>query len=260
MKVEVLISCMFQDAAALIARTNIQSDVLVINQCDTDKYETYEFVNNGGALCTARIFHTKERGLSRSRNMAIRNASGELCLICDDDEVLQDDYVDMLNSAFAQYPDDGIIVFRFKHPFRKFSDKPYRIGYFNLGMISSYQMCLRRDSIPRHITFCEKMGSGTGNGGGEENKFVADCLKSGVHVRYVPTLIGSVAQVESKWFHGFDKSYWVNRGWGSKMVYGRLLGYIHIWYTLLVKSYRIDKTNSWFNHFLWLHKGFAENR
>ena len=45
MKVEVLISCMHQTDASIITRTNVQSDVLVINQCDKDEVEEYSFLN-----------------------------------------------------------------------------------------------------------------------------------------------------------------------------------------------------------------------
>lgn len=258
MRVEVLISCMFQDVRALIVRENIQSDVLVINQCDEDREEEYSLVNKKGETCTARIIYTTERGLSRSRNMAMKNARGEICLFCDDDEVFENDYVEKVIKAFDNNPQYDIITFRLRHPTCVFSDKSYRIRIFQSGRIKSIQIGFRNIHTVTSIHFCEKIGSGTGNGGGEENKFIVDNLRQGVKIRYEPLLIVSVAQTESQWFHGYNKQYWINRGWSAKMVYGYLLGYIFVWYTLIMRCHKVDKKNSWYKHFLWMHRGFLK--
>lgn len=260
MVVEVLISCMFQNVRALIMRTNIQSDVLVVNQCNEDKEEEYSFVNKKGEKCVARIINTTDRGLSRSRNMAIRNAKGEICLFCDDDEVFEDDYVEKIAGAFQNNPRYDIILFALRWPQRIFPNKSYRVGYFQSGRVGSVQIGFRNIDSVTSIHFCENMGSGTGNGGGEECKFIVDNLKQGVKVKYEPLLIATVFQAESQWFHGYNNQYWTNRGWISKKVYGYFLGYIHLWYTLILRCQKLDKDNHWYSHFLWLHQGFFSKR
>ena len=244
----------------MIRRSNIQSDVLVINQCDADKTEKFAFLNKAGESCTARIIHTTERGLSRSRNMAIRNATGDLCLFCDDDIELEDQYVSSIVDAFQNYPDKSIIAFRIKYFKKECSLETKKINIFNAAKISSVQIVFDRNKISHEILFCEKMGSGTGNGGGEENKFLVDCIKAGHKVLYVPSLIATVNQTQSLWFNGFDKRYWLNRGWVAKMIYGYFLGYVYIWYTIIFRANQIDQENSWLNHISWLHKGFFESR
>ena len=67
--VEVLMSCMHQDGFDIAYRTKIDSDVLIVNQCDKDAYE--EITVNGH---TWRMIYTTERGLARSRNMALENS------------------------------------------------------------------------------------------------------------------------------------------------------------------------------------------
>lgn len=260
MRLEVLISCMHQKDTSIIQRTNIQSDVLVINQCDENKEERFEFENKKGESCVARIIYTTERGLSRSRNMAMKNAQGDVCLICDDDEWMEDDYVEKIVSAFEEYPKEDILAFSLKHPTRKYSSNSYPIGYFRSARIGSIQIAFRRSDLVTSVGFCEKMGSGTGNGGGEENKFLIDCLRHGCKIRYVPKLIASVAQTDSQWFHGYDQQYWLDRGWVAKMIYGIIVGYGYLWYTLLLRSYKVDKVNSWVKQCFWIHKGFMENR
>lgn len=258
MRVEVLISCMFQDVRALIVRENIQSDVLVINQCDEDREEEYSFVNKKGETCTARIIYTTERGLSRSRNMAMKNARGEICLFCDDDEVFENDYVEKVIDAFHNNPRYDIIVFRLQRPQRVFPNKAYKVRIFQSGRIGSPQIGFRNIHTVTSIHFCEKIGSGTGNGSGEENKFIVDNLRQGVKIRYEPLLIASVVQTESQWFQGYSKQYWINRGWSSKIVYGYLIGYLFVWHTISMRCYKVDKKNSWYKHFLWMHQGFLK--
>lgn len=45
MNIEVLISCMYQNDSSIISRSNIQSDVIVINQCDNNSIDTFNFKN-----------------------------------------------------------------------------------------------------------------------------------------------------------------------------------------------------------------------
>lgn len=258
MKVEVLISCMHQKDASIIKRTNIQSDVLVINQCDENREEAFDFTNKAGKICRARIIYTTERGLSKSRNMAIRNATGDICLICDDDEVMEDDYVDKLVNAFECYVNYDIIAFKVAINNQIFPQKSYSVSYFQTARISSYQIAFKRNNID--VVFCEKMGSGTGNGGGEENKFLIDNLKRRHKIRYVPELIAMVIPVNSQWFHGYNKKYWINRGWTARMIYGWFWGYVYLWYCVLCRNWKVDKTNSCFQTMIWMHVGFVSKR
>lgn len=50
------------------------------------------------------------------------------------------------------------------------------------------------------------MGSGTGNGGGEENRFLLDCRKAGFKMFYIPKVIASIGKGDSKWFKGYTEN------------------------------------------------------
>lgn len=259
MKIQVLISCMHQKDHSIITKTNIQTDVLIVNQCDSNNIEEFSFLNKKGNICKALFISTTERGLSNSRNLAIENSSGDICLICDDDEILEDDYEDKIIEAFNSYNDD-IIAFKFGNPNRKYSNKTYQIGFFLTGKVGSVQIAFRHENIiTKGIRFNPKMGSGTGNGAGEENKFLVDCIKCGLKIRYIPVLIGSLTiGNKSNWFSGYNEKYWINRGWQSRMIYGSIWGYIYLWYGLrhAVK----DKNNSLWSIIKWLHHGFVLKR
>ena len=194
MTLEVLISCMHQSDWSIIQRSNIQTDVLIINQCDRDAVEEYSFPNQLGKICHARMIHTTTRGLSRSRNMALRYATGDICVFCDDDEIFESDYEQTILNAFQTHVDFTIIAFKLNYDRKKCPTKTRTYNRFTSGSLSSAQIAFRRqDIIATSILFDEKMGSGTGNGGGEECKWMYQLLsKREVKAMYVPMLIATV--------------------------------------------------------------------
>lgn len=227
LNVQVLISCMHQTDYSIIERTNIQSDVVVVNQCDIEDFKEFSFYNKKGLACHATFISTKERGLSKSRNMAIKVAKGDICLICDDDEVLIDDYAEQLVNIFQKYSSDSIIASRFVVPdnyHRKkiFWDEPKKITYINSLKISSWQISFKRDDITaKQITFDEKIGSGVSKAGGEENIFLHDCLKRGLSGHYVPILLGEISYKDSQWVsYIFSYDYFIDWGYYTRRLKG----------------------------------------
>ena len=235
MTLEVLISCMHQSDWSIIQRSNIQTDVLIINQCDRDAIEEYSFPNQLGKICHARMIHTTTRGLSRSRNMALRYATGDICVFCDDDEIFESDYEQTILNAFQTHVDFTIIAFKLNYDRKQCPTKTRTYNRFTSGSLSSAQIAFRRqDIIATSILFDEKMGSGTGNGGGEECKWMYQLLsKREVKAMYVPMLIATVQSGNSMWFHGYNKQFFINQGWKSRRIYGRILGLVYIFYNII---------------------------
>ena len=238
MTLTVLISCMYQDDVSIISRSNVQTDVVVVNQCNCDKVDEFDFLNKYGRKCHAKFICTTERGLSKSRNMAIDNAWGDVCQICDDDEVLPDDYEDIILQAYRENKGVGVITFALN---RLDTAKSYPVARMSLGFkeilrTSSLQVTFLRNLLREaHIHFDEKMGSGTGNGGGEENRFLLDCRKAGFKMVYIPKVIATVNAGESKWFKGYTEKYFRDRGWSSRRNLGLVKGYLFVIY-------------NWFHH------------
>ena len=79
MTVDVLISCMYQKDWSIVAQSHLNGNAVIINQCDTDGLDTYDYEGN-----QVRMISTTVRGLSRSRNMAILHSNADICLISDD--------------------------------------------------------------------------------------------------------------------------------------------------------------------------------
>lgn len=108
----ILMSCMHQHDHSILVRSNVQSNIVVVNQCDIDKTEEFEFTNKYGQNKWCIFISTTERGLSRSRNMALQNAPNDsICLIADDDETFDDNVENTILDSFERYPMADLIAF-----------------------------------------------------------------------------------------------------------------------------------------------------
>ena len=261
MKVQVLVACMNQSDFSIVKRSNIQTDAVIVNQCDKDEIHEFDFQNAQDKICHVKFINTTERGLSRSRNMAIYNATADLCLICDDDEVLDSNYETTIVQGFTSHPNCDIIAFKLDFDEITFSDKEYNVNKWNAGRIASVQIAFRNNNLIRSTPFNIKMGSGTGNGCGEENKFLLDCLKKRVQIKYIPSdNIARISTEGSLWFKGYTPEYWINRGWIAKMLYGKFWGVFYIVYQILFRVKKRDNFHYRIHILNLFIKGFKENR
>lgn len=256
----VLISCMNQDRS-IIERTCVQSNVVVVNQCNVEDVVDWDFENAKGQKCHAKFISTKERGLSRSRNMAIKNAIGDICLISDDDEELVEGYVDIVNEAYALQPDADLISFAFDRKDKCFSEVPAKHILRSLLQTSSVEITFRRDEIvKKEIWFDEKMGSGTGNGCGEENMFLVTCKRKGLRMYYNPQIIGMLLSTDSMWFKGYTARYFENFGWASRRIMGGLISLMYIAYWIPSHRGLYNKDLSSWNATMSYLKGWRSKR
>ena len=229
MKVEILQSCMFSTPDKMLESSKNPCDTIVINQADINDIEERTLTESNGRPFSYRFITTTERGLSKSRNMAIRNSHADVCLISDDDEIFEPDIKEKISDAFEKYPKADIIAFQVKGLMRRPADHPFRANYLHAMRFASVQLAFRLNSIQKKgILFDEKMGSGSGNGCGEENKFMFDCLKSGLRMQYVPVHIATlITSSESRWWKGFTKEFFINHGWATRRYLGWFLATIY---------------------------------
>ncbi len=257
MKLEVLVSCMNQKDLSLVEKTKITSDVLLINQ--TVNVSDHVTVHRDGR--TIRMISTKERGVSRSRNMAISHALGDICLLCDDDEILTKEYEIIVCNAFEELPQADIIIFDLEGN-KKFRLKPIlqRLGPLGCLKVVSYQIAFRTERIrSAGIFFDPFMGAGSGNGSGEENKFLLDCICKGLKIYYVPRTIGLVCHGPSTWFFGFDQAFFYQRGGATRHMMGVPLSVLYGIYYLIFKRRLYKDSLSTVKAAIALFKGIIEN-
>lgn len=257
MDFEVLVNCMHQQNMAIIEKLKIKTNVTVINQTDINKKEKRRLSPH----IRQQMIYTKTRGLSVGRNIAIDNAEADICLLCDDDELINLDCEETVLKSFKQLANADIIAFKVKNHSKKLPNRTCRIRFFKSLKLSSVQIAFRRKKIIDFgIKFDEKLGAGTENGGGEDNKFLFDCLQKGLKVYYVPIEIAVLKESESTWFEKYDLKYFLNRGSVTSYCMGRLPAFIYAIYFLLIKRKIYIKDISMFQAFKAYVYAIFENR
>ncbi len=146
MKLEVLVSAVQKDAAALVSQMNIATDAILVNQCDRYGYETFPV--SGG---TVRCFSMPERGVGLSRNTALMHAAGKIVLFSDEDVVLAPDYEEKVLDAYRALPDADMILFNVKvAPARRtyWNESIRRVTWKNYGRYPAYSISAKIASLP----------------------------------------------------------------------------------------------------------------
>lgn len=211
MKVEVLISTMNRDNDSLYKTMNIKTDAVIINQCLKESY--YEIKEDFGII---RIISNCDRGLSKSRNLALESSNADICIIADDDLVYKDNYKEMIIDAYKRYNDADLIAFdvpssNVERPTSKL--KEGRIGFLKSMKISSFQITFKKNSFVKcGISFNELFGAGSVFNCGEENILMKKALDKGLKIYYVNSDLADVHHVESTWYNGFDEKLMNTKG------------------------------------------------
>lgn len=211
MVVQVLVAAMFQKDHSLLQKMNIQSDVIVGNQCDYNSVEHFNYQNY-----KATYLNFNERGVGLNRNNALMRATGDICLFADDDMVYLDDYSLLIEKAFMDNPKADVIVFNLleKKSSRKQILKKVKIGRLNYLRYGTARIAIRLKSIKANgIYFNECFGGGTEHSHGEDNLFLTECLNKGLKIIGLPICIAKLEdERESTWNSGYGKKYLIDQG------------------------------------------------
>lgn len=209
MKLEVLLSTMNQTDYSILKKIKINSDCVIVNQCEKENYNYIKEKN-------IKFINSKERGLSRSRNLAIKNATADICLLADDDLEYINEYSEIVLKAFKENPYYDIITFQVEGKNKKFKNYPIKekkLNYITSLKVSSVEIAFRLKSIrERNIRFNEMLGTGSKYCMGEENAFIYECIKNGLKIKYIPIKLADLYIGKSSWFNGFNEKYFFDRG------------------------------------------------
>ncbi|HEM3725308.1 TPA: glycosyltransferase family 2 protein [Streptococcus suis] len=220
----------------LLEEMNLQTvETIVINQSRSAREETIVEQREH-----ATIVHSCDLGLSASRNEALSYAgSDDICQVADDDLVFVDNYQEIVNKAYHEYPDADIIVFyvgkegvyKYKNPLRK-----GRVSYLGAMKTSSVQISFKKSSVlTKDICFDERFGIGAPYSSGEENIFLFDALRAGLKIYSYPVKIATLIDVrDSYWDRSNTPENCRKRG----AIYKRMTNY---WYWILIIQFAIRK-------------------
>ena len=215
MKLEILLSTMnrngIKENEQLLKQMNVNIETLTINQITKDDIKEENCMTKPN-----RLISVKDKGLSKSRNMAIQNAKGEICIIADDDIKYVDNFQEIIKNEYNKNKKYDIICFWAEsnnkdRKIKRMITSP--IGKMRAMRICSFQITFKREKIiEKDIKFKESFGAGTYYDRGEETIFLWECIRKGLKIKFVNKKIAEVNQRKSTWFKGFSEDYFIKQG------------------------------------------------
>lgn len=148
-----------------------------------------------------------------NRNNALMRATGDVCVIADDDMVYVERYPEIVKKAFEEIPDADVIVFNLLEP--KSTNKRYviknvsRINRFNYLRYGAARIAIRLKSIRENgIFFNLCFGGGTEHCAGEDNLFLSACLEKKLKIYAYPEYIAElIEERQSTWRSASTEKY-----------------------------------------------------
>jgi glycosyltransferase involved in cell wall biosynthesis len=161
-------------------------NILIINQSDsTDLISYFE---------TVRVINVNEKGLSKSRNLAILNASKKICLLADDDLVYFESFGKMIVNNFNTNTSADIITFNHVGSNKKIIENSSEEGYLHTiksaYRVSSFEIAFKLDAIrEKSIKFDENFGLGSFFEIAEEFLFLKKSIQLKLKAYFSPNVI-----------------------------------------------------------------------
>lgn len=221
MRLQVLVSTMYQKDYSLLDRMNIQTDAIVINQCDCNQMDSFLYKGH-----TIQWISLAERGVGLSRNTAFMRADADIVLFADDDVVYQDGYAEAVLKTFSEHPKASLIMFNLRSLNSQRPEyivkKEHRLRWYNCLKYGAVRIAVRREAIQKkNLMFSLFFGGGAKYQAGEDNLFVTKCLQAGIVGVASTVSIGTVKQEDSTWFNGYTEKYYYDRGALFAAMYGK---------------------------------------
>lgn len=258
MRVQILASVMNQSLKDIAEKMRLDSDAIIINQCDRLGFEELDY--NGHNV---RFFSFPDRGVGRSRNEAILRADGDICLFSDEDIVYEPGYADAVAKEFEENSDADMILFNVtigkeRQTYHISSRK--RVHWYNCGRYGAVSFAVRRESLlASGVLFSLLFGGGARYSNGEDSLFLKEFMGKGYRVYTAPVTIGREEERESSWFSGYNEKFFHDRGVLYRYLYGGLDKVMALRY-LLVHKEKICGENSVKQAYDWMRDGMREGR
>jgi len=161
-------------------------NILVINQTDNKRQLVSDHEN-------IRIINSEERGLSQSRNLAIRQAIGEICLVADDDVQYVANLNDIIINAHGTYKDAAVVTFQMNDAkgalYRDYPNITYHTQK-TIGSVNGVVISFKTASLLKTETYYDpNFGLGCTFQTANEYVFMKNVLKSRLQAVFVDKVI-----------------------------------------------------------------------
>ncbi|MEP0265659.1 glycosyltransferase family A protein [Dokdonia sp.] len=225
---EILISTMFRSDLSFLEIMFPNRDysmyvILIVNQTDAARQLHSDQEN-------VRVINTEERGLPQSRNMAIRNAIGEVCLVADDDVVYVPDLESIILNAYTTYPDAAVVTFQLQNSkgelFRKYPNVT-RHTNSSYKTVNGVVISFKKDILlENEVLYNSHFGLGATFSGANEYVFMRNVIKAKLPAYFIPKVILTHPDVSSGQDIGSDRLLYL-RGALAYKCYG-IWGYLWV--------------------------------
>ena len=191
--------------------------ILIVNQTEANKLLVSDFPS-------IRVINSFEKGLSKSRNLALKNAIGKIVLIADDDVIYMNDFDTKIIQAYNQYDNKAVISFCIEKPngllFKKYSPNAKKnLSLMELFNVLSIEISLNKLILDKlGITFDENFGLGSEFQMGEEAVFLSDIKNKNQQIAFVPSVIVIHSEISSTEKIDFSKRYYVQGAFLTKVL------------------------------------------
>ena len=246
MRLEVLVSAVNKDVDKLIKDMKIDSDAIIINQCDKNDYKEIK-VNNH----LVKVYYFNERGVGLSRNNALMRATGDIVLFADDDEILEDNYEEKIISEFEKNSKADMIVFdivsnkNINRGSASSIKKNKKIHKYNCLKYGAVRFAVKLEKIRKNnINYSLLFGGGCKYGSGEDSIFIYECVKKELRVYTSSVVICEVDFSNSTWFKGYNEKYYFDKGALFYQLHGRYAFLFSIIYLIRHKNETTNLTNN----------------
>ncbi|WP_281947362.1 glycosyltransferase family 2 protein [Vibrio parahaemolyticus] len=202
------------------------------------------------------IYYQCERGLSKSRNLAIEKSKGKYIWFLDDDVFLSKEFV--FRFVAEEKYDQDLIFGRIKCSnadlmYKKYTKK--RLKRHDMLRVSSIEIVVKKDFITeRDIKFDLNLGLGATFPSGEENVFLLDCYNHSPVITDLSDVIVYHPCFEKK---RTPKKLWAINGYpeSKRIIATKLGGPFGVAY-LLKTTYKALKNNVSFKYLkkMFMHK------
>lgn len=158
---------------------------------------------------SVRVINVAEKGLSKSRNKAIQNASKKICLITDDDVIFAENLKENILLAFENQQKASIITFNHHRigslqP-QKSSKTSFKHDQKSIYNVSSIEIAFKLEDIKKEeLSFDENFGLGSFFETAEEFLFLKSALRQNLNVYFSPEIIVSHPEFSSGKKEGSD--------------------------------------------------------
>jgi glycosyltransferase involved in cell wall biosynthesis len=191
--------------------------ILIINQTKEDNLLVSEFSN-------VRVINSFEKGLSKSRNLALINATGKIVLIADDDEVFKKGYDTLIINAYNDFPKAAVISFQVENSegvlYRKYcKTTKTELNELDLFGIFSPEISINKTIFDlMDVKFDTNFGLGSTFSMGEEAVFLMDLKSRNQQMVFEPKVLAINPTITTTDKLDFKQRYYIQGAFLSRVI------------------------------------------